>query len=660
MAGILTPMQMNAGAGLLQDSGLGIAPALSTSITTYTSITGISTITSCLDDQTKVTGSTLTNLLSLGNGVFPGLTNIVLPADHATVGTGALTSKITAHANALIGADNGVFAQHFSLASAFTTSSNEFISSASNADSSLDISTDINNLLTGAITDTSVALPTFASDLLNSGNLLNYNDLRNLGNPLSFIKLYMTQAGGLPILDDYLSAEGINTAGLVNALNLSDPSAIFNSQVSELGSAGLVSYPDGETPANESTKATKKGLGNAVWDALGKVKDDDLANVQNVLSSAITNLTSAQDLLDPKKVFKQTFQSFKSFDNNGNPGLIYKNNSFNDQFNGLGSALYSAVPEYIADSNQALARSLQQIKDIFNITSQQLSAVTEKLETTKGLNTIISLSKPVPDSTINYFKNIYGVGSGTNGQFLVTDVIGTVAGYTHTSEISQLATTIGALNDLDELDNLADLYQTMKNLFDNAVTPVTYYTIVEDSPPTVPPTYTETWYIPAGRYGLSAASYASRNLAVDVVITAINTELARLQTAYPTQATATTANLSNSSAQIKRELENMPKAGIVPADTQTGIKTAIMSMVTGLHDYGADDSLGGTGWILENVASSDFYGESIIAALREGRNIRRLNDASIGNSLFIDAQTRTSQKAAFTSSTYTVDEAKDL
>ena len=657
MAGILTPMQMNAGAGLLQNSGIGIAPALATNITAYTSITAIDTITYCHDNSSKVTGSTLTNLQSLGNGVFPGLTNIVLPADHATVGAGALTTKITAHANDLIGADIGVFAQHFSLASAFTTSSNEFISSAINADSSLDINTDVNNLLTGAITDTTVALPSFASDLLNSGNLLNYNDLRNLGNPLSFIKLYWQQAGGLPIIDDYLSAEGINTAGLINAVSLSDPSAIINSQVSDLGTEGLVNYEDGVNPSADSGKASKKGLGQAVWDTLGKIKDTDLASIQNVLGSSISNLETAQDLLDPKKVFPTAYQSLKSFDTNGTITLIYINQTLNGQLAGLGQSLYSAVPEYIADSNQALARSLQQIKDIFNITSQQLSQVAEKLETTKGLGTIIALDKPVPDATINYFKNIYGTGSGTNGQFLVTDVIGTVAGYTHTTELSQLAETVGNLDDESELDNLANLYETMKNLFDDAAT---YYTIVEVSPPTVPPTYTETWYIPAGRYGLSSASYASRNLAVDDVITAIDIELASLASTYPTQATETTANITNSSAQIKRELENMPKAGIVTADTQTGIKTAVMGLVTNLHQYGADESLGGTGWILENVASSDFYGESLVAALREGRNIRRLNDASIGNSLFIDSQTRTSQQASFLDSTYSVDEAKDL
>ena len=147
--------------------------------------------------------------------------------------------------------------------------------------------------------------------------------------------------------------------------------------------------------------------------------------------------------------------------------------------------------------------------------------------------------------------------------------------------------------------------------------------------------------------------------AVDALITQLDGEYSRLATAYPTQAETSTNNISNMATQLKRELVNMPKAGIHPEDTQLGVKNSVLSLVTNLHDYGTDDSLGGTGWILENVASTDFYGESLIAALREGRNIRRLNDASIGNALSVQANTRTSQKASLVDSTYTVDEAKN-
>lgn len=667
MAGFLTPMQMNAGAGLLQDDGI-TGGQLNTAIANYKAVGGISDITSCQDQATsKLSNSTtLANLFTLGSGVFQGLANSVPSADRATYDAiealtdKSFTSRISAQSSRTIGSDLGVFAQHLSAASAFTTASNEFITSALNADTTFEMNTDVNNLMTGALTDTSLALPTFATDLLNSGNLIDYNDLRNLGNPMSFVRTYYRQGGGLPVLEKYLRAEGINTAGLTNAISLNDPSSLVNVRVDELGTSGLTSYPDGVTPEATTTKATKQGLGQAIWTALGKIKGDDLATMQAVLDSNIQGLETAQDFLDPKKIFPNTYESFKTFDRNGNKTFIYVSQSLNPQINGLGEDLYICVPEYIADSNKALSQSLQQIKDVFNITSQQLSQVAEKLETTKGLSTIEALDKPVPDSTISFFKNIYGVGSGSNGEFLVTDIIGTCAGYTHREELEQLTTTVGNLEDLGELDYVKELYYAMTQIFADADD--YYYTVNGPiDPETGMPTTIPMWKFPPTMSAPLGGTigYSSRDAATDALITELDSEYSRLATAYPTQAESTTDNIENMSAQVKRELTNMPKAGIVPEDTQLGVKNSVLSLVTNLHDYGADDSLGGTGWILENVASTDFAGESLVAALREGRNIRRLNDAAIGNALAIQADTRTSKKATLADATYTVDEAKN-
>ena len=672
MPGTFTPMQMNAGAGLLQDTGISLSPEFSGYVTQYKAIANIDDLSWCLEriDRTGNTynyissTSTINNLLSLGQDEFHGLTNTVTTADQSLVGETSLTQAIVDHSTALLGADLGVFAQHFSLASAFTSQSNQFITSALNIENSQGVSNDINNLLTGAVTDTTLALNPFASDILNTGDLIDYNQLTNLGNPLAFIKRYWSLAGGLPIIEKYLNKNNINSAGLIDVVNRNDPGAIINMQVSELGTQGLISYPEGITSNTVEQKQVqninKKGLGRAVWDTLGDIKNEDLQELQNIISSNIPGLESAQDLLDPKKIFPTTYESLKSFDNNGNKGFIYKDQSFNNLFNGLGSSLYTAVPEYIADSNQALSRSLQQIKDVFNVNSQSLSQLTEKLETTKGLDTINALDKPVPDSTINFFKSLYGSGSGPNGEFLVTDVIGSIAGYTHNTEMPLLITTISALNDLGELSYLSELYYAMKAIWTND--PDYYYTVPGPiDPESGMPTSIPYWKFPPTMSGPLGGTdgYSSHDTATDALITEIESELSRIGTAYPTQKTTADANISNMSSQIKREKENLPKAGIVPADTQTGVKSSVMGLVSNLHDYGADDSLGGTGWILEQCADSTFYGEALIAALREGRNIRRMNDSGVGNSLTIESDTRTSDKATFLESEFTVEEAKN-
>ena len=47
------------------------------------------------------------------------------------------------------------------------------------------------------------------------------------------------------------------------------------------------------------------------------------------------------------------------------------NLSINNAFNGIGKDLYTAVPEEIADANKALANALGQIKNVFQIDTQQ-------------------------------------------------------------------------------------------------------------------------------------------------------------------------------------------------------------------------------------------------------------------------------------------------
>ena len=57
----------------------------------------------------------------------------------------------------------------------------------------------------------------------------------------------------------------------------------------------------------------------------------------------------------------------------------------NPKFTGLGKKFHGVVDPDQADASQAIAVGFQQIKEIFNITPQQLATVSQTLETTKGL-----------------------------------------------------------------------------------------------------------------------------------------------------------------------------------------------------------------------------------------------------------------------------------
>lgn len=333
----------------------------------------------------------------------------------------------------------------------------------------------------------------------------------------------------------------------------------------------------------------------------------------------------------------------------------------NDSIKGKGQDLYTAIPEDIADANRALSESLQQIKDVFNLDAQQLATVTKELETLKGLDKLQSLKGGIPQEVLDFWRDTYGEGSGQNGEFLITDVIGTVAGFVHNDELPLVAGDVKNLNDQGALDYLNECYQALRDLFDGEFT----YTSVSTNPTPPPSTITTYYYIiPSGttNIGNNSIQYGSMNAAADAIMGEIESELATLASTYPEQAQRSINSFTNMANQVKREKENMVKAGIDPTTTQTGVKSPVIGLVKNLHDYAKDDSLGGSAWILENVADTNtLYGQAVVASLREGRNIKRLDDAGIGNAIFVQGQTRTQEKASLADSTYSVDEAtRDL
>jgi len=338
----------------------------------------------------------------------------------------------------------------------------------------------------------------------------------------------------------------------------------------------------------------------------------------------------------------------------------------NDKFKGLGENLYVATPMDIADANRALARALGQVKNIFDATPQQLSTVLGKLESSKGLNLIESLDRKMPQEVINYYTNTFATGSGKNGELLLTDVIGTAAGWVHNDEIPAEQQRLKELHDLGALDNLSfdagtgpgggglhGIYTIMRyHVIDNA-----YYNPIPSGglgSPMIP-----RWNIPAGRAN-SAESFGDKSLALQHLVDAANTEIARLAVLYPLQASQSQNSNTNMINQLKREYDNRVKAGINMSATQTGVQTATFQLVRGLHDYGNDTSLGGSAYVLEQVAdTNNLYGQAMIASMREGRNIQRLSDVGIETSAFLTSRTRTTEEAVLQNSTFTVIEAKN-
>lgn len=344
--------------------------------------------------------------------------------------------------------------------------------------------------------------------------------------------------------------------------------------------------------------------------------------------------------------------------------------SVNDKFKGLGSDLYSSTPEDIADANRALARSLGQIKNVFNLTTDQLAEVSLNLETLKGLDLIEDTKVPL-DSEINYYRNTIGTGSGANGEMLLADVIGTAAGWVHSDELDLQSSLLNELDALGEFETL----KAEPNGFDpgnsgNGIYTVMKYHVIHNSYEysysyydfATGRTITVYYYIipPSSKHSANG-TYGSKGAALQALINDANTEIARIAYAYPLHASQSLTSSKRMANQLLKEKENQAKAGIDVENTPRGQQVPIYQMISQLHDYGIETSLGGSAWILEQVAQkTNRGGQAIIASMREGRNIQKLNDAGIPTgSLYRTSSGTTTEQATLLDSTYTVEEAKN-
>jgi len=321
-------MLMTAGASLLSNTGLTKSLGISNAITkTITSFPGFGTITEAISAAGGAGGA---NLITMGGLTFPGIGNAVPSSFLSGLGsTFSMTGLIDATADAIMGVDLGVFTQHFNAADGLVAGSNGFITALTDFASEQFAEYTQDSLMTGALAEVNKALPSFATDMLNVGNIIDLGDLNNLGNPLSLVKNLSQQAGGLAVLNKSLLNAGIDPNSLNTLINSTDVGALTGSSLGDaLGTGGLVEFAGtrnaqdllsgGSTNyATLGSAPAETGLMSAVYNAMANVKGDDLATVQSILGSNVTGLTTMQDMLDPTKIMPNSFPSLTSIPSAG-------------------------------------------------------------------------------------------------------------------------------------------------------------------------------------------------------------------------------------------------------------------------------------------------------------------------------------------------------
>ena len=273
----LTPLQLIVGASLLQNQGLGIAPTLIAAINDYQATPLMSAFFQALAlDPT---------LATLGADTVPAFSNSV-PAAYSALGN-QLAAVILAQAFIDSGSGSiGRFVQILNLAQSYGQNTNLFVNSAVNSQTYLSNTfTSTNDMITGDVTTINRATSAFGQDLANLGGLINLANLGDLGSPLVLIQQIVQLTGNIPVLNLLLLAEGISEDIV---LNLTDPTISVSDSVQRL-----------------------------MYRAMTRITGTDLAQILKVLAVTTAGIETMADLLNPVRLFPNSYQSLSVVTANG-------------------------------------------------------------------------------------------------------------------------------------------------------------------------------------------------------------------------------------------------------------------------------------------------------------------------------------------------------
>ena len=313
----LTALQLDASPGLLQNTGLAANAALTTEIAVYNATPLIAPFLTVLANSgaANLSNVTISTLESLSSNTCPALSDS-LPAGYATlsVGTTLFTGLISDTAYLYMGeGDLTKFVQALNQAQSYAEQASIFTNTAINSQTYLgNTFTTMNNMITGGITEVNLATQAFGEDLVNLGNLINLLDLGDFGSPLGLIQQIYSVTGAIPSVSILFVAAGIP----VNVvLNLTDPSVSVTDSIQRL-----------------------------MYTAMTQITGVALNQILSVMGVTTVGIETMADLLNPVKLFPNSYQSLTVPTKFGSRG-IYVNAS-----GSVNQNLLTELPPYVIQS----------------------------------------------------------------------------------------------------------------------------------------------------------------------------------------------------------------------------------------------------------------------------------------------------------------------
>jgi hypothetical protein len=624
----LSPFQLIAGSALAANAGIGVSSSLTDSINAYNSTELIPPWKQTLSNPqlALIASGLIPTLITLTASSCPALSDSTPAAFASQVGialTGnassgnsinGFTSLIPEFGSQDLGSgDNTKFVQAFIAAQSYIATANQYIQATNSGNEYLGSSfTSMNDLITGNLSEINLEFTAFGNDLKSLGQAIALDNLDNLGSPLALLQQLSTVAGLTPKLALEFDTLNIN------------PDVVFNPPES-LASLLL--------------------LQKLLYRIFLEITGDDLNQVLQLLEVTTVGIDTMADLLNPVKIFPSSFDTLTVKTINGIEKIyLSRQGSVNTNLLQLlpenivasYTELATAVPADQALANQALRTGLQQIKNIFNLTLSELADSYLGITSVADLPLINSLTQPLPESVIDFYRQEFSTGTGPNGTFVIDDFFGAASGSGYVNRIDRTVETFQSLRLNPGFVNLTTTYTRMNNTLNGVygnpiVGPVNIpagpgagrYNAIYSIPvdPEEPPELIETAGSVALRTGLIPAATQS----VTQITNSASAAVDQLNQDWNQMA-----------EKLIEERNNQETASIDLDDLIPNEETAILSFVQNLPSYGEDTSFGGAADFLEDIADKNTLGgQAIVACLRQGRNVQTLDRTGISTDVYI-------------------------
>lgn len=299
----------------------------------------------------------------------------------------------------------------------------------------------INDLTTADLAGVNLAFADWGNDMIALGKSLDLASINTFGLPSAFLKHLQANNALTDALKFALFYQNLDTQELEEILQ---PTSLV------------------------SVEQERK-----IYEALQLIQGEDLLNIRVILDIATENLVSLADLINPRKMFPNSYASLTvprySIDTNSAKiyDFIYNGDDVNPRIENWGVYLDGILPENLAQACGAFMCAMCQVKNIQQMNVQSLSQAIANLEVTNKDLPLINTNTGVPGNVELADQELarIALGSGSMGVFRFADFLGAMSGWPYRDFYAPAQRLLAQLQTTSLTNVYKKLYQ--KSLFNN-------------------------------------------------------------------------------------------------------------------------------------------------------------------------------------------------